>query len=136
MISGTIEGRKRRPGRPAKPEEERRGHTISVRANDAEYALFDARRVAAGGGDLGAYLRQAALAQRPPRAVVPELNREAWRELARAIGNLNQIAAHLNGGGRFDERGTPRMTEALDALRDEVRLLRLALLGPVEDSDE
>ncbi len=33
---------------------------------------------------------------------VPELNLEAWRNLARAAGNLNQIARFLNEGMRLD----------------------------------
>ena len=32
-------------------------------------------------------------------APVPELNAKAWESLARASGNLNQIARHLNSGG-------------------------------------
>jgi len=106
-----------RAGRPEKAPADRRSR----------------RRVAVGIPELGVYVRQAALSQRAPRAVVPEVNREAWWSLARATANLNQIAAHLNGGGRFDERGTARLTHLLDAVREEVRLLRLALTGPIRD---
>ena len=108
--------------------------TIGVRINAAERGLLD-DQAAACGRDVGAYLREAGLRRRVV-GVVPAINREAWRELARATANLNQIAAHLNGGGRFDARGTPRLAEALAALQEEVRLLRLALGGAVDDTED
>ncbi len=131
----------RRRGRPSAPIALRRRHEIKVRLNDAERAELGRRATTAGMAEIGTYLRRAVLAQRPPRAVVPEVNRGAWGELARTTANLNQIAAHLNGGGRFDERGTPRLAQALDALRAEVRALRLTLTEPTgsdgdEDEDE
>ncbi len=126
--------RRRRPGRPAMSAEERREDVIGVRVNAAERVLLD-NQAATAGRDVGTYLRAAGLRQRVV-GVVPALNREAWRELARAIGNLNQIAAHLNAGGRFDERSTPRMAEALNDLQEEVRLLRLALGGAVGDTED
>jgi len=107
--------------------------TIGVRVNVAERALLD-DQAAAVALDVGTYLRQAGLRRRMG-GTVPPINVEAWRELARATANLNQIAAHLNGGGRFDERGTARMAQALDALRAEVTALRLDLLGAI-DGDE
>ncbi len=76
----------------------KRTHTISVRANAGEYAALDARRDAAGMKEMGAYLCQAVLAQHPPHAVVPTVNREAWVALARTASNLNQLVAHLNAG--------------------------------------
>jgi len=114
--------------------EERREDVIGVRVNAAERALLDDQAVAAG-RDVGTYLREAGLRRRVV-GTVPAVNVEAWRELARATANLNQIAAHLNGGGRFDERGTARMAQALDALRAEVTALRLDLLGTMDKGDE
>ncbi len=132
---------RRRRGRPRVPDHERRTHLIGVFVNEGELAELRRRGEATGMTDLATYLRRAVLAQRAPRAVVPEINRGAWAELARTTANVNQIAAHLNGGGRFDERGTPRLAEALDALRAEVRALRLTLTEPTgsdgdEDEDE
>jgi len=89
--------------------QERRAMTIGVRVNAAERALLD-DQAAAVALDVGTYLRQTGL-RRWMGGAVPPINVEAWRELARATANLNQIAAHLNAGGRFDERGTARMAQ-------------------------
>jgi len=108
---------------------------LSVYVNAGELAVLERRTAAAGIREVGAYVRVAVMAQRPLRAVVPEVNRGAWGELARTTANLNQIAAHLNGGGRFDERGTARLAQALDALRAEMRVLRLTLTEPRGDDN-
>ena len=126
--------RRRRPGRPAKAVGDRRDDWITVRVNGAERALLEARAAAAG-LDIGAYVRAAGLRRRIV-GVVPTVNRGAWGELARTTANVNQIAAHLNGGGRFDERGTPRVAQALDAVRDELDRLRSVLIGPFDDADD
>ncbi len=134
---GTTQRRPaRRAGRPPKAPTERRTHMLSVYVNAGELAVLERRTAAAGIREIGAYVRVTVMAQRSPRAVVPEINREAWWSLARATANLNQIAAHLNGGGRFDERGTARLAPALDALREEVRRLHLDLGGPIRDDVE
>ncbi len=127
---------RRRRGRPRVPDHERRTHLIGVFVNEGELAELRRRGEATGMTDLATYLRRAVLAQRAPRAVVPEVNRGAWGELARTTANVNQIAAHLNGGGRFDERGTPRVAQALDAVRDELDRLRSVLIGPFDDADD
>ncbi len=113
-----------------------RTHTLSVRVNAAEYAALAARRDAAGMREMGAYLRMAVLAQRPPRAVVPVVNRQAWQDLARTASNLNQLTAHLNAGQRLDATGTARLWETLTTLGEEVRALRLALLGVAPEERE
>jgi len=108
------------------PPMAKRTHTISVRVHAGEYATLDARRDAAGVKEMGAYVRGAVLAQRPPPAVVPAVNREAWVALARTASNLNQLAAHLHAGhlpNAFSVRAL------LVILTEEVRALRLALLG-------
>ncbi len=113
-----------------------RTHTISVRVNAAEYAALAARREAAGMREMGAYLRTAVLAQRPPQAVVPVVNRQAWQELARTASNLNQLTAHLNAGNLRDAPGAARLRDVLTTLTAEVRLLRLALLGVAPEERE
>lgn len=110
-----------------------RTHTISVRVNAAEYAALAARRDAVGMREMGAYLRTAVLAQRPPQAVVPVVNRQAWQDLARTASNLNQLTTHLNAGNLRDATGMARLRETLRTLTAEVRALRLALLGVVPD---
>ncbi len=131
---GHGDTRRRRPGRPAKAVGDRRDNWITVRVNGAERALMEARAAAAG-LDVGAYVRAMGLRRRVV-GVVPEVNREAWAELARTTANVNQIAAHLNGGGRFDERGTPRVAQTLDAVRGELGRLRAVLIGPFDDADD
>ncbi len=126
--------RRRRPGRPAKAVGDRRDDWITVRVNGVERALLE-ERAAAAGLDVGAYVRAMGLGRRVV-GVVPEVNRGAWAELARTTANVNQIAAHLNGGGRFDERGTPRVAQALDAVRGELERLRAVLIGPFADEDD
>lgn len=117
------------PAAPALPTVLLRTHTISVRVNAREYAELTARRDAAGIKEMGAYLRTAVLALQPPRAVVPTVNRAAWRELANTASNLNQLTAHLNAGNLRDPGGGARLGAVLATLTEEVRVLRLALLG-------
>jgi hypothetical protein len=100
-----------------------------VRVNAREYAELAARRDAAGIKEMGAYLRMAVLARRPPRAVVPAVNRAAWRDLARTASNLTQLTAHLNAGNLRDPGTGARLGAVLATLTEEVRALRLALLG-------
>ncbi len=113
-----------------------RTHTISVRVNAAEYAALTARREAAGMREMGAYLRTAVLAQRPPQAVVPVVNRQAWQELARTASNINQLTAHLNAGNLRDPPGAAPLRDVLTTLTAEVRRLRLALLGVAPEERE
>jgi len=109
---------RRGPGRKALPSDQQRRHAVTCRLTDAERDQVDAAR---GKVTRGEYLRLAALAE-PPR-VVPEINREAWAELARASGNLNQIARVAN------EQGHIRGRDALYEMRDKVEAVRRLLLG-------
>jgi len=123
--SPTPSSRSRAPHPPMA----KRTHTISVRVNAGEYATLNARRDAAGIKEMGAYMRQAVLAQRPPQAVVPAVNREAWVALARTASNLNQLTAHLNAGHLPGAPHPVSLNALLVTLTEEVRALRLALLG-------
>ncbi len=124
------------PGIPVPPTPMLRTYTISVRVNAREYAALAARRDAAGIKEMGAFLRMAVLAQQPPRAVVPAVNREAWRDLARTASNLNHLTAHLNAGNLHNPGGTAQIEAVLATLTAEVRQLRLALLGVPEEGEE
>ncbi len=115
--------------RAPRPPMAKRTHTISVRVNAGEYATLDARRDAAGMKEMGAYVRQAVLAQRPPHAVVPAVNREAWVALARTASNLNQLVAYLNARHLPGASHPVSLHALLVTLTEEVRALRLALLG-------
>ena len=89
--------RKRRHGPQPLAAADKRGHCVSVRLNAGELAWLDEQRATVG-MQRGEYLRAAALDRLPPQPA-PELNRAAWLELARAAGNLNQLAHHLNSVG-------------------------------------
>lgn len=91
----TDESKRRRRGPAPLDATDKRGHTVSVRLNEAELALLDSQRGTVQ-MQRGEYLRAAALHRLPP--TIPEVNREAWAALARTAANLNQIAHRLNAG--------------------------------------
>lgn len=89
-----MEGKKRRHGPTPRPVEELRTERLSVYFTLAEYV--DLAELA-GATDLtgqtrtrriGRYVRDQALHRTPP--TVPEINRQAWLELARSASNLSQ----------------------------------------------
>jgi hypothetical protein len=121
---------------------QRRTSCIFVHVNAAELAELERRRQLTGMREMGAYVRQAVLAQRPPPPVVPELNRVAWLELAERLATLQELAsslaalagrprgglAPLVGRGRLEE--TLRVyLEASRALLVAIQALRRSLLG-------
>lgn len=122
--------RKRAGGRPKKPESERLKN-VPLRMTSAERAEAE-KSAAEAGLTLSAYLRDRTLGK-PLKAVVPAINREAYAELARLAGNLNQIAAHMNATG--DMTVLPALPALIADLDREVKILRLALLGIVESEE-
>ena len=96
-------------------------HTVSVRLNPAELTDLDSARKLVQ-MQRGEYLRSAAIGVLPP--TIPAINREAWANLARATGNLNQFQQAINTGNAF---GYP--SDFLENLRDQIALLRAELLG-------
>lgn len=107
---------------PAKMEAENlRTHTVSSRLNLAELVLLDEYRKILK-MQRGEYLRTAALNRLPQS--IPALNREAWLELAKAAGNLNQIARKLN------EDYKPEAVEIIAELNE----FRRALIGAKDES--
>ena len=103
--------------------DEKREHCVSVRMNEAELARLDAER---GRFHRGEWLRRTwSLTQ--PKPPVPEVNRQAWAELARLAGNLNQAMKAFHEGRL---RGVdPAVLEELFA---QVHGLRRALIGAVD----
>ena len=86
----------KKTGPPPLPPEEQRTKRVWVRLTEAEIVDLDNRR---GKLSRSAYLRAAGLDAWPPRpVVVPEVNLEAWRELARAAGNINQLMERIHVG--------------------------------------
>lgn len=101
------------------PEEaERRDSMITLRVTASERAQIEAASESAG-RSVSEHLRKSAV-DAGASTLVPELNREAWLELSRAVSNLNQIARQANRFGMaVREVGLSR-----DVLRAIVRLMR------------
>lgn len=116
--------RTRKRGRKPIPKADQRRHAVTCRLTDAERDHVDASR---GSVTRGEYIRRAALIAAP--RVVPAVNREAWVELARLSGNLNQLVRHINEG-----RSYPQPSVDLADLQDAVVRLRADLIG-LEASD-
>jgi hypothetical protein len=68
----------------------------------------------------GEWLRRKALDKKLPRAI-PEINRQAWADLARVTGNLNQIAKRLNIRNENDF--------SIEPIKKEIINLRNKLIG-------
>lgn len=119
-------------GPAERPVEEKRETRVSVYFSPAELAELDARR---GGTGRGGFLRSAGLGRRLA-APIPELNRQAWADMARIAGNLNQIALALNTGGQVHDAD---LVGILAELHSQVLRLRSDLVGSghqVEDQVE
>jgi hypothetical protein len=112
-------------GPAPKPETEHRRTRVSVYFSADELVLIDQRR---GGRSRAHYLRDAGLGELP--AQVPPINREAWQQLARTSGLLNQYVTAITVG---NAKGMP--PEIVSDLRDQVQQLRRELLG-ISDEDE
>lgn len=119
---------KRKTGPKALSESDKRTKRLSVFFNAAEYQrLCDEARVA---GLTPSDLMRLKFIDGPTPAaalVVPELNLEAWRKLAAAAGNLNQIARHINWG---EDLHIPEIIETLTVFR--IALLEAQPVDAVE----
>jgi hypothetical protein len=106
------EYRKKRHG--PEPVGDPRNHCVSTRLNAAELIQLDRQR---GQMARGEYLRVAALDVLPP--MIPAINQEAWVQLSRAAGNLNQLSRALNKNNNVSH------DEIIQALKE----FRAALVG-------
>lgn len=101
--------------------DDRRTHCVSVRLN-----AFELQKLAAwargSNRKLGQVLREIALLKTPP--IVPVANQAHWESLARALGNLNQVAYSLNQGLILED-----VRPLLSAVLIEVIALRAELRG-------
>ena len=138
----------RAKGAQPRPNSIKRTYRIYVWVNAGELADLERRCALAGGRELGAYVRQAALGQRSPKAVVPELNRSAWLVLAERLAQLPVLAerlealatqtrggpdplpwvARLRGRGALEE-AVMTCGQELRLLGEAVQALRRSLLG-------
>jgi len=127
-----MAGKRGRGGRPPLPASVKRRHKVGFMLTDAEFEQIK-RAAALAGLSPGEYARVVTLDQPMLRPPVPKVNIDKWRELARTAANLNQIAYKLNSGLIPDAK---RIESVLLETMNEVRRLRLALLGVDTDEDE
>jgi hypothetical protein len=118
-----------------------RTHCIMVRVNAGELATLEARRARVGEAEMGTFVRRAALAKRPLKSTVPELNRQAWVELIERLSRLDEQAGQLArapakaagglgallGKSRLDPQAV--LVAELRAARQAMHDLRRALIG-------
>ena len=119
--------KKRRHGPAPKPAAAQRRHAVSCRLTDAELARLDELR---GGVSRGEWLRLTALSK-PPR-IVPEINKIAWADLARAAGNLNQVTRAINEG-KLPVKDAPSVGRAVMDVRAQLDVVRRLLIGLEDD---
>jgi hypothetical protein len=107
-------------GPDPKPESELRKHPVTCRLTDIELKQLDQGKP--DGMSRGEWLRTKALKRKLPRAM-PEVNREAYVELARLTANLNQYMRAVNQN-RVPEPGPgldlSSIYEAVQQLRREL----------------
>lgn len=123
-------------GPDPKPKNELRRHHFGVNFSDLELDKILSNVFPDGVPDkitnqglkrrVSAHIRNCVLNKIPPR--IPEVNREAWAQLARAAANLNQYQKAVNEGMVPPEKFN------LSSLYKEVQGLRNDLLG-IKDWD-
>lgn len=74
-------------------------------------------------------VRRRVLGLPAPKAAVPGLNAKAYADLARAGGNLNQIAKQANESGQFGPTQLPIFAKVLNEFRNLIDQLRRDLIG-------
>lgn len=119
-VRAVVPARRRGP-RP-KLDGEKRTHQANCRLTDDEWLELQRRRGALAPAEA---LRVLALSRQLPRAI-PEINLQAYNALARAAGNLNQLARRANASDQLD----------LAELSATLAVFRAALLGVSGDHQE
>lgn len=119
---------KKKRGGQTLPADEKRTHCVSVRLNQVELAELDQAREKTE-MQRGTYLRSVSRGVVPK--IIPEINKQAWRELARMAGNLNQLQAAINSGQLV---GGQVATDMITELYLEVQGLRMELIGGGDES--
>ena len=109
--------------RPRKGEDEIRWRRDVWLSTDEWHEVK--RRAASARLPIRQYIRHAALGRRiKPMPSVENI--DAWQQLARTTGNLNQLARHANESGNVE---VAELSTVLSALRDDVESLRRLLIG-------
>jgi hypothetical protein len=113
-----------RYGRPKLSDEERRtALTLNVRLNAGEREIV-VRKAREAGVTPTEWTRLSALERSPPaRRMIPEINREAWLELARLTATLNTALGRVRPGEEDD------LASLTAPLRSELAHVRNLLIG-------
>lgn len=98
-------------------------HTIRVTSAEADELTEHARRACVSVSEL---LRRRALGQPLPPAAAPEINVQAYGQLARLAGNLNQAMRHANESGMLEKN---QFLSLVSACLEQVQSLRADLIG-------
>ena len=119
-VRAAVPARKRGP--KPKRDGERRTHQANCRLTDDEWLELQRRRGALAPAEA---LRVLALSRTLPRSI-PQINLHAYGALARAAGNLNQLARRANATDQLD----------LAELAATLGVFRAALLGVSGEYEE
>lgn len=76
-------------------DQEKRMFCISVRLNRNELDLLDSRRSTM---QRGTFFRAALHGKFPDQILIPSINKDLYRDLGRALGNLATVATAMRGG--------------------------------------
>ncbi|NES64019.1 MAG: hypothetical protein F6K24_01535 [Okeania sp. SIO2D1] len=112
------------------PPEEKRNHSICLWVNERELKEIDTRREAAGGMLRGEYCRCSALDKLPP--TVPDINKEAWRNLGKLGANFNQFQRAINTGVLSD--CPPELLDEVSEIRELLVSIRVELMTAKSES--
>ncbi|CAH6015489.1 hypothetical protein [Citrobacter koseri] len=96
-----------------------RSHCVSVRLNNEELTLLNAKR---GRHRKGEWLRIAFLHNLP--SVIPSINLEAWKSLSEISQKLNKLVAHLDN----KSQGSSLTQTELFAVKRQISELRMKLI--------
>ena len=102
-----------------KDEEEIKDIRVTARFNKQEYEkLVKGKPEKMSNSE---WLRHKAITRKLPRQI-PEVNRQLWGELAKAVGNLNQLAKKINQGvsSEISKEEIQETKELVQALRQDL----------------
>ena len=113
-------------GRPRMPDDERReAGALHIRLNQTERQIVE-EKASSAGVTPHEWARSAALERDPPpRKIIPELNRQAWLEMARLMATLNGAI------WRFQPGGEESVRDSVEAVRRELAEVRNLLIGGI-----
>lgn len=117
--------RKGSAGRPTLTDDQRRCLRVQPSFTLTEFEELEARAKAFN-QSVSDWLRTAGLGITPTIRPVPAVNRQAYSELARLSGNINQLTALANGGG-IVHGGS--LADLLNQTAAQVQALRRELIG-------